>query len=116
MKKYGKMVYPIGVLLFGFLGALVLIKTRPAVVSKQPDVPPPLVRAMLAKTQDLRLKVRTQGTGKPRTQTTLISQVSGQVIAVSSAFASGGFFASGDTLVTLIQATTSWHWRGPVPR
>ncbi len=101
MKKYGKMVYPIGVLLFGFLGALVLIKTRPAVVSKQPDVPPPLVRSMLLKTQDLRLKVRTQGTVKPRTQTTLISQVSGQVIAVSSAFASGGFFAGGDTLVTI---------------
>jgi RND family efflux transporter MFP subunit len=101
MKRHGKILYPIGVLLFGFLGAFVLINTRPKTVSKPPEVPPPLVRAIRAKSQDLRLTVRTQGTVRPRTQTTLISQVSGRITAVSSAFASGGFFDVGDTLVTI---------------
>jgi RND family efflux transporter MFP subunit len=101
MKRHGKILYPIGVLLFGFLGAFVLIKTKPIPVSKPPELRPPLVRSILAKTQDLRLTVRAQGTVRPRTQTTLISQVSGRVTAVSSAFASGGFFAEGDTLVTI---------------
>jgi len=101
MKKYGKIIYPLGVLIFGLLGGFVLIKSRPPVVSRPPEVPPPLVRAISAQTRDLRLTVQTQGTVRPRTETTMVSQVGGQIISVSPTLASGGFFKAGDTLATI---------------
>ncbi len=45
------------------------------------------------------LSVAAQGTVTPRTQTTLVSEVSGQILDVSEAFVSGGFFNKGDVLI-----------------
>ncbi|WP_163833683.1 efflux RND transporter periplasmic adaptor subunit [Spartinivicinus ruber] len=45
--------------------------------------------------------ITSQGTVKPHTETSLISQVSGKVRSVSSAFVSGGTFNKGDTLLTI---------------
>ena len=45
--------------------------------------------------------VDSQGTVSARTRTTLVSEVSGQIIEVSPAFVSGGFFRKGDILVRI---------------
>ena len=96
-----KILLPIIVLIIGLLGAYALVKSREVVQPKPAEVPPPLVRVQSVYPTDFQLVVPAQGTVAPRTQTTLISQVAGQIIAVSSAFANGGFFEKGDILLTI---------------
>ena len=96
-----KILLPIIVLIIGMLGAFALVKSREVVQPKPTEVPPPLVRVQSVYFTDFQLIVPAQGTVVPRTQTTLISQVAGQIIAVSSAFANGGFFEKDDVLLTI---------------
>ena len=69
------------------------------------SVPPPpptmLVDVIHAQSTTLQIKVKAQGTVTPRTQTTLVSEVSGLITEVSSAFVAGGFFSKGDILIKI---------------
>ena len=96
-----KILLPTIVLIIGLLGAYALVKSREIVQPKPAEVPPPLVRVQSVHTTDFQLVIPAQGTVAPRTQTTLISQVAGQIIEVSPAFANGGFFEKGDVLLTI---------------
>ncbi len=96
-----KIFLPIIVLIIGVLGAYALVKSREVVQPKPTEVPPPLVRVQSVYFTDFQLIVPAQGTVAPRTQTTLVSQVAGQIIEVSPAFANGGFFEKGDVLLTI---------------
>ena len=96
-----KIILPIAVLIIGVLGAYALVKSREVVQPEPTEAPPPLVRVQSVYPTDFQLIVPAQGTVAPRTQTTLISQVAGQIIAVSPAFANGGFFEKGDVLLTI---------------
>ena len=96
-----KIILPIVVLIIGVLGAYALVKSRQVVQTKPTEAPPPLVRVQSISPTDFQLIVPAQGTVAPRTQTTLISQVAGQIIRVSPAFANGGFFEKGDVLLTI---------------
>jgi len=96
-----KILLPIIVLIIGMLGAFALVKSREVVQPKPTEVPPPLVRVQSVYPTDFQLIVPAQGTVAPRTQTTLVSQVAGQIIEVSPAFANGGFFEKGDVLLTI---------------
>jgi RND family efflux transporter MFP subunit len=49
----------------------------------------------------VQLTVTTQGTVTPRTESTLVAEVAGQIKTVSPAFANGGFFEKGDLLLTI---------------
>ena len=101
MKRNPKLLYPLGVLLAGVLVAVVLVAARPSPQVQTPRVPPPLVRAQVIHRQDVQLRVRSQGTVAARTESGLLSQVAGQIVSVSPAFASGGFFKAGDVLVAV---------------
>ena len=96
-----KIILPIVVLIIGVLGAYALVKSRQVVQPEPTETPPPLVRVQSISPTDFQLIVPAQGTVAPRTQTTLISQVAGQIIRVSPAFANGGFFEKGDVLLTI---------------
>ena len=96
-----KWAAPLGVLLVAFAGAGVLIATAPI-----PDTLPPserltAVRVIDARPQALTLRVRSQGTVAPRTESELIPEVSGQVIWISPILVSGGFFEAGDPLLRI---------------
>ena len=101
MKNNKKIILPIAVLAIGAQVAWTIIKTSPQVEIRRPEVPPPLVRVRPVELQKLQLSVQSQGTVTPRTGTTLVSQVAGQIIAVSPAFARGGFFEKGHVLITI---------------
>ena len=96
-----KIILPIIVLIIGMLGAYALVKSRAVVQPKPTEAPPPLVRVQSVYPTDFQLVIPAQGTVAPRTQTTLISQVAGQIIDVSPAFANGGFFEKNDVLLTI---------------
>jgi RND family efflux transporter MFP subunit len=60
-----------------------------------------LVDVMVAEPGSAQIVVAAQGNVIPKTQTTIVSEVSGLIVEVSSAFVAGGFFQKGDVLVRI---------------
>ncbi len=60
-----------------------------------------LVETIPARVQSLNLTISSQGTVKPRTETTLVAEVGGKIIQVSPNFVAGGFFRNGETLLQI---------------
>lgn len=78
-----------------------LVATRPDPQMRQPPAMKLVVDAVRLKQQAYSVEIRSQGTVKPRTESTLIPEVSGRIVQISPAFRTGGFFESGDVLVTI---------------
>lgn len=92
---------PILVLVAAIAAAWTLAVSRPQ-VAQVPVAPPALlVEVGTAERVPVTYTVRSQGTVTPRTSTTLISEVSGNIVDVAPAFVSGGFFRKGDVLVRI---------------
>ncbi len=67
---------------------------------------PPPVRALSVEVIELlpsayQIQLESYGTVQPSTQTSLVAQVSGQILQVSDNFAAGGFFSKGDMLLVV---------------
>jgi len=60
-----------------------------------------LVETIPAQARSLNFVVQSQGSVKPRTQTTLVAQVSGIIESVSPNFVAGGFFRAGEVLLEI---------------
>jgi RND family efflux transporter MFP subunit len=99
-----RLLLPLVILAVGALGVALLLFLRPTIEPKPPLVKPPRVRVETVVPQALELRVRTHGTVKPRSESSLIPQVSGPVIWVSPVLASGGFFQKGEPLVRIERA------------
>lgn len=96
-----KWIAPLGVLGVALLGAGALIATAP---TPQTLVPPDfltVVRVIEVRPETLTLRVRSQGTVAPRTESALIPEVSGRVVSVSPTLVSGGFFEAGAPLLQI---------------
>ena len=65
------------------------------------ELPSILVEIGTAQQQQLTHVISTRGTVSPRTQTTMVSEVSGQIVNVAENFVRGGFFKKGDMLLTI---------------
>jgi RND family efflux transporter MFP subunit len=79
----------------------VLVLTRPRVEPVPPNVEAPLVRTVRVEPRPVQFTVRAHGTVAPRTESELVPQVSGEVVWVSPALVSGGFFGAGQPLVRI---------------
>ncbi|KAA3619995.1 MAG: efflux RND transporter periplasmic adaptor subunit [Calditrichaeota bacterium] len=96
-----KIIFPI-VILFGAVAiAAILIFTRPEVAQRPMEVTRPLIRTFTVEKADLEMTVQSQGTVVPRTESSLIAQIAGQVTFVAPAFAAGGFFDKNEVLVKI---------------
>jgi len=60
-----------------------------------------LVEAIPAELSTLNFIVHSQGAVEPRTETTLVAEVSGQIVSVSPNFIAGGFFREGEVLMQI---------------
>jgi RND family efflux transporter MFP subunit len=96
-----KVVLPFVVIALGVLGLVGMIAARPKVETKPPESLPPLIRVATVEVRDLQLSVVAQGSVAPRTETSLVPEVSGRVDWVSPSLAPGGFFDQGDTLLRI---------------
>jgi RND family efflux transporter MFP subunit len=101
MKKKLKNILPFLIIFLGIAAAFIMIRSRPKIEQKSVSFPPPLVRVQTIALQEIQLNVSSQGTVSPRTESDMVSQVAGQVIAVSPQFAAGGFFNKGEILITI---------------
>lgn len=84
--------------------AYAIFITKPP--AKRRTMPPKELAVETIKLQPQRFSatVETQGVVEPRTTTTLIPRVSGEILKISPNFRPGGFFEKGDILLTIDQS------------
>ena len=96
-----KVILPTLVVLVSIFGAVTLMATSPTL---QPTVPQPIaptVRVQEVELKAIQLKVHSQGSVSPDTESELIPEVSGRIIWISSSLRPGGYFNAGDVLLQL---------------
>ena len=96
-----KVAAPLLIMALGGVATVGLITASPAVDHRKPQQLSPLVHTVRAELASVTLQVYTQGTVVPRTESDLVSEVSGRIIEVSPSLASGGFLELGEVLVRL---------------
>lgn len=97
-----KYILPLLVLAGFYLLAQIVKSNPPSNKRGRPSQTPQLnVDVKTLTRENFPVVVESYGTVKPRTQSVLLPQVSGQIIAVSKKFREGGFFEKGDILVEL---------------
>jgi RND family efflux transporter MFP subunit len=85
-----------------FLLMTVISKNPPQSKRSKPSKAPQMtVETRILAPQSFQVMVESFGTVKPRTESILFSQVSGEITKVSNQFRDGGFFEKGDVLVQL---------------
>src|SRR6056297_71515 len=99
--KLLKWILPVLVLLAAIAVARYIIAQRPEAPQFQPPQVPVSIEAIRVAPQDYPVSVRSEGTVEPRTESTLIPQVSGKIVEISPTFREGGFFEQDDVLVKL---------------
>lgn len=107
MRIPAKLLLPIGILGAGVVGSVLIAVMRPTVEPGRPEVTAPLVRVEIATPSTVNFIVRAHGTVAPRTESDLIPQVTGPVVWVSPALASGGFFELDEPLIRIDPADYS---------
>lgn len=103
VKKFLRYFLPLGLII---LAIVVVIGMVTMAKGKRPERQDDgqtavLVEAIEAQSQSLDFIVQSQGSVRPRTQTTLVAQVSGIVVSVSDDFVAGGFFRAGEVLLEI---------------
>jgi RND family efflux transporter MFP subunit len=101
MSRSLKVILPVAFLALASLFSFALIQSRPAAMVQPVQPPALLVSTLVAERQPVTFSVESQGLVTPRTETTLMSEVAGQIVEVSPAFVAGGFFRAGDVLLRI---------------
>jgi len=100
--NYKKALLPIIIIIITITLMMIIVKNPPesqrAKMSKAPQM---TVATKTLTPQSYQVIVESFGTVKPRTQSVLFAQVSGQINKVSKQFRAGGFFEQGDMLIQL---------------
>lgn len=96
-----KVFLPILILIGGFALAAAIIATGPTLEQQPPPPNSPLVRTWIAQSESVQMRTIAHGTVLPRTESDLISEVSGRVTKIAASMVSGGFFRQGDMLVEI---------------
>jgi len=102
-RKILKIILPIGLVALSFVAYKMMVaageEKRPE--RKEEAAQAVMVDAIPARSESLNFSVFSQGSVKPRTETTLVAEVSGQIVSVSSNFIAGGFFRQGEILLQI---------------
>jgi RND family efflux transporter MFP subunit len=103
IRKFFKYLLPLGLIALSIIVVVALVTISKG---KRPDRKDTsnqavLVDAVRAEKATLNLKVFSQGSVEPRTQTTLVAEVPGQIVSVSSNFIAGGFFREDEVLLQI---------------
>ncbi len=91
----------------GIIGGMVLlaalIRMNPPSAPQRPVFSGPMmvVDAIPVEHQSYQVRLQSYGTVRPRTQSTLIAQVAGQIVSVNPNVRDGGFFEKGDVLASI---------------
>jgi RND family efflux transporter MFP subunit len=102
-KKFFRFILPISMIALAIVAVVIMSvvsagKRPPRQDTGQAAV---LVEAVPARARSLNFVVESQGPVRPRTETTLVAEVSGRVVNVSPDFVAGGFFRKGEVLLEI---------------
>ena len=102
--KFNKKLIPVVIILV-FIGLSYVVKNNPPSSKRfKPSSAPKLnVEVKTLVKQDMSLNIKSYGNVRPRTQSNLFPQVSGQITYISPNFREGGFFEKGEVLVKIDQ-------------
>ena len=103
MKKFFKYILPLVLILLSVVLVVVMVGIAQGKRPPRKDTAGQalVVDAIPARVESLNFSVVSQGPVAPRTQTTLVAEVSGQIVSVSSNFIAGGFFREGEVLLQI---------------
>jgi len=103
MNKFFKFLLPLGLIVLSIVIVVVMVGIAQGKRPERKESGPPalVVDAVPARVESLNLSVYSQGAVEPRTETTLVAEVSGQVVSVSANFIAGGFFRKGEVLLQI---------------
>jgi len=96
-----KLITPGLLIIVSTVVAVVLYNQEPKAALREVASPVLLVDVVATQPVTVELNVNAQGSVTPRTQTTLVSEVAGQILEVADAFVSGGFFKEGEILARI---------------
>jgi len=96
-----KILIPLGIFALGLVIFFVLSSMAPKPAKHEIVKKAPLVDAVEVKRGKVVFEIESQGSISPRTVTTLVSEVSGQIKNVSDKFVVGGFFKKGEQILEI---------------
>ena len=88
-----------GILGLAIAGVAVMSSMRPEPPKKERVELDPLVEVIVLEAMTANFEVQSQGSVRPKTETTLSSEVSGTIISISPKFVSGGVFKAEEVLM-----------------
>ena len=103
MAKFFKFMLPLILIIGSVLIVIALVAWQK---SQSAERKPETEKAVMVETIEdevvsLNFTVNSQGTVRPRTETTLVSEVSGKIVSVAPEFVAGGFFHKGEVLLQI---------------
>lgn len=101
MKMRHQLLIALLIAIAGGLTAIAIVSSPLQTDQHEDIVKLPVVQVMTVKPERLRMDVRSQGRVMAQTEIDLVTGVSGNIIKISPAFVSGGFFRKGDLLVSI---------------
>lgn len=101
IRKFFRYLLPLGLIVLSIVVVAVMVAIAQGKRPERKDTTAQavLVEATPAEMSSLNFTVNSQGPVEPRTQTTLVAEVAGQIVAVSDNFIAGGFFREGEVLL-----------------
>ena len=91
---------PLIILVAILLAVLASMAAKPP-EKKQQQKPAVMVEVKEVKARDMTFLVDSQGSATPKYSTTLLAEVSGQIVDVADKYNAGGFFKKGETLLQI---------------
>jgi RND family efflux transporter MFP subunit len=103
MRKFFKYSLPLALIAISILLVVIMVTVAKGKRPDRKDTAELAVRVdtIIADLASLNFTVYSQGTVKPRTETTLVAEVAGQIVSVSANFIPGGFFRAGEVLLQI---------------
>ena len=94
MSKFLRYVLPVALVATSIIVVMVLVTISQGKRPERKEESTRVVRvdAIRAESRSLNLSVNSQGSVRPRTETTLVAEVQGKIVQVSPNFIAGGFF------------------------
>ena len=101
IKKIVRFLLPVIIIIGCVLAARWLISNKDKPNRHKQERPPLIVDAVRLKKENYQIILTSNGTVRPHTQSTLVSEISGKIERVSSNFREGGYFKPGEELLTI---------------
>lgn len=100
-RKFQRYLLIAGIFAMASAGAIALMQMKPPPETKDiPDVAP-LVAVLPLTESSESFRIMSQGTVRPRTETVVSAEVSGQIVTISPKFIAGGVFLAGEELLRI---------------